>query len=239
MNNSLSLQQISRTGNLDPNLIPRQNKLALLSKFMCIKFENPKIKQSEIANQLGYSTSTSQRYRNDTNMLSPYRIHPNNTNKRVKKGENTNFDNNSHRDPDPKRHQMTSNDLNVTSNETVKNEKNKLKGGANIEINEHYLDEILHNINSSMELATQIISTDKTVRKDTIQDLKEFNSQFLTTQARKGEQLISLMPSFKKAFRLMRDDIVELSVENESLKSQIAEYDEKWLQNQSKAIKRN
>ena len=46
-------------------------------------------------------------------MLSPYRIHPNNTNKRVKKGKNTNFDNNSHRDP-------ASKDLKMTSNETVK-----------------------------------------------------------------------------------------------------------------------
>ena len=145
MNNSFSLQQISTTGNLDPNLISRQCKLELMFKVMCIKLENPKMKQSKIANHLGYSTSTLRRYRNDINMLSPYRFHPNNTNKRVKKGKNTNFDNNSHRDPDPKRLQMTSNDLKMTSNETVKNKKNKLKGGANIEINEHYLDEVLHN----------------------------------------------------------------------------------------------
>ena len=36
-----------------------------------------------------------------------------------------------------------------------------------------------------MELAMQIISNDKTVRSDTIQDLNEFNSQSLTTQAKK------------------------------------------------------
>ena len=36
-----------------------------------------------------------------------------------------------------------------------------------------------------MELAKQIISNDKTVRNDTIEDLKEFNSQSLTTQAKK------------------------------------------------------
>ena len=84
MNKSFSLQQISRTGNLDPNLISRQYKLDLMSKFMCIKFENPKMKQSDIANQLGYSTSTLQRYRNDINMLSPYRIHPKINNKRTK-----------------------------------------------------------------------------------------------------------------------------------------------------------
>ena len=32
----------------------------------------------------------------------------------------------------------------------------------------------------------QIISTDKTVRNDTIEDLKEFNSQPLATQAKKA-----------------------------------------------------
>ena len=58
MNNSSSSQQISKTGNL---------------------------KQSEVANQLRYSCSTLQRYRNDINMLSPYRIPPNNTNKATKK----------------------------------------------------------------------------------------------------------------------------------------------------------
>ena len=52
---------------------------------MCIKFKDPKMKQSETANQLGYSTSNLQRYRNDITMLSPYRIHPNNTNKRIKR----------------------------------------------------------------------------------------------------------------------------------------------------------
>ena len=35
-----------------------------------------------------------------------------------------------------------------------------------------------------MELAMQIISNDKKVRNDTIQDLKDFNQQSLTTQAK-------------------------------------------------------
>ena len=76
----------------------------------------------------------------------------------------------------------------------------------------------------------QISSSDTKVRNDTIQDLKEFNQQSLTTQAKKGEQLVSMMPAIKKAFNLLGDDIVELSVENESLKNQIGEYDDKWLQ---------
>ena len=115
-----------------------------MADFMRIKNENPKMKQSEIANQLGYSTITLQRYRNDINIFSPYRSNPNNTNTRTKKFSNTDFDNNSQRNPDVKRSQMT-------SNEQVKNEKNKLKGRSvhdNVETNEHYLDEILHNNNS-------------------------------------------------------------------------------------------
>ena len=81
-----------------------------------------------------------------------------------------------------------------------------------------------------MELAMQIISNDNSVRNDTIQDLKEFNQQSLTTQAKKGEQLVSMMPAIKKAFNLMGDGIVDLTVENDALKNQIGEYDEKWLQ---------
>ena len=81
----------------------------------------------------------------------------------------------------------------------------------------------------------QIISTDQTVRKNTIQDLKEFNSQSLSTRAKKKrEQLVSMMPSIKKAFDLMGDDMVDLSTENETLKNQIGDYDQKWLE-ESKA----
>ena len=36
-----------------------------------------------------------------------------------------------------------------------------------------------------MELAKQIISNDQTVKNNTIQDLKEFNSQSLATKAKK------------------------------------------------------
>ena len=69
----------------------------------------------------------------------------------------------------------------------------------------------------------QISSSDTKVRNDTIQDLKEFNQQSLTTQAKKGEQLVFMMPAIKKAFNLLGDDIVESSVENESLKNQIGQ----------------
>ena len=56
-----------------------------------------------------------------------------------------------------------------------------------------------------MDLASQMIAYDKTVRSDTVHDLKEFNNQSLATQA-------------KKAFKLIGDDIVELSTENYALR---------------------
>ena len=80
----------------------------------------------------------------------------------------------------------------------------------------------------------QIGSSDQKVRDDTIQDLQEFNKQSLSTQAKKGEQLVAMMPCIKKAFNLLGDDIIELNIENNALKNQIGEYDEKWLK-ESKA----
>ena len=100
MNNSFSLQQIQKTTGLDANLVSRQYKLNLMVDFMRVKYENAEMKQSEIANQLGMSSSTLQRYRNDINMLSPYKINPNNKRKRTKKVKNTDFGNDSHHEVD-------------------------------------------------------------------------------------------------------------------------------------------
>ena len=85
-----------------------------------------------------------------------------------------------------------------------------------------------------MDLAIQLVKNDKSVRDNTVLELKEFNAQSLTTQAKKGEQLITMMPAIKKAFNLMGDDIIELDAENKTLKNKIGEYDEKWLE-ESKA----
>ena len=76
----------------------------------------------------------------------------------------------------------------------------------------------------------QISSTNQKVRNNTIQDLKDFNQQSLSTGAKKGEQLVSMMPAIKEAFNLMGNDIVELSTEKDTLKNQIENYDEKWLE---------
>ena len=130
--NTPSSTEINKTANMDPNLLTRHCKLKLMNDFMNIKYQNPKIKQSEIANNLNMSPSTLQRYKNDLNMLSPYRINPNNIKKRTKKAKIDNIG-------DLKRPQMTS----IYS---IKNKRTKLKGVSvqdDVEINEHYLDKIL------------------------------------------------------------------------------------------------
>ena len=126
------------------------------------------------------------------------------------------------------RPRLTSNES--SSNiETVKTKKNKLKGGTNIEINHEYLDETLHINNLWMELAMQNISNDQTVRNNRVQGLKVFNSQFLATQAKKGEQWVFMISAIKKPFDVRGDDIIEFSTENETLKNQLGDYDQKLL----------
>ena len=115
MSNTFSLEQTCKTGDLNADLITRQYMLDEMAKLMEVKSINPKLKQSGIAEELKTSTSTIQRYRRETNMLSPYRISPSsNTNyTRKQKTPNTNLG-------DVK---MTSNDLKTTSNEPVKPRK--------------------------------------------------------------------------------------------------------------------
>ena len=142
MNNTPSLNEINKNSTMDPNMLTKYYKLKLMNDFMNIKYENPKMTQSEISCQLNMSPSTIKRYQNDINMLSPYRISPNNTKKRSKKAKIDDIS-------DLKRPQMTSIDSETNSKESVKNKKNKLKGGGfvqeNDENNEHYLDKILKN----------------------------------------------------------------------------------------------
>ena len=143
--NTPSLNEINKNSAMDPNMLTKYYKLKLMNDFMNINYQNPKMTQSEISSHLNMSSSTIKRYRNDINMLSPYRISPNNVKKRSKKAK---IDNND----ELKRPQMTSNDLKTTSNDKKPRSKNVLKAGSiqeeNIETNEHYLDKILKNINT-------------------------------------------------------------------------------------------
>ena len=82
--NTPSLNEINKNSTMNPNMLTKYYKLKLMNDFMNIKYQNPKMTQSQISSQLNMSPSTIQRYRNDINMISPYRINPNN----VKKQQN-------------------------------------------------------------------------------------------------------------------------------------------------------
>ena len=94
--------------------------------------------------------------------------------------------------------------------------------------------------NANSYISMQFISNDKLIEKTTVQDLREFNSQSLSTQAKKGEQLVSMMHDIKKAFTLMGDDIVELSTEKDALKNKIGSQDKKMFRKiQKQNVKTN
>ena len=46
---------------MDPNMLTKYYKLKLMNDFMNIKYQNPKMTQSEISSQLKMSSSTIQR----------------------------------------------------------------------------------------------------------------------------------------------------------------------------------
>ena len=88
MNNAPSLNEINKNSTMDPNMLTKYCKLKLMNDFMNIKYQNPKMTQSEISSQLNMSPSTIQRYRNDINMISPYKNSPKNVKKQQKKDQN-------------------------------------------------------------------------------------------------------------------------------------------------------
>ena len=139
------LKRNKKNSTMDPNMLTKYYKLKIMNDFMNIKYQNPKMTQSQISSQLNMSPSTIKRYRNDINMISPYRNNPKNVKKQQKKAK---IDDNG----DLKRPNLISNDLKTTSNDKKTRSKNTLKGGfvqeENIEINEHYLDKILKNNNT-------------------------------------------------------------------------------------------
>ena len=85
MNNTPPLNEINKNSTMNPNMLTKYYKLKLMNDFMNIKYQNPKMTQSEISSQSNMLPSTIQRYRNDINMFSPYRINSNNVKKNNRK----------------------------------------------------------------------------------------------------------------------------------------------------------
>ena len=53
MNNTSSFEKLSNTGNLDSNLTYRRCKVDLMATFKEIKSFNPKLRQHQVAKELG------------------------------------------------------------------------------------------------------------------------------------------------------------------------------------------
>ena len=87
MNNTPSLNEINKNSTKNPNMLTKYYKLKIMNDFMNIKYQNPKMTQSEISSQLNMSPSTIQRYRNEINMISPYRNNPKNVKKQQKRSK--------------------------------------------------------------------------------------------------------------------------------------------------------
>ena len=60
MNNTPSLKEINKNSAMNPNMLTNYYKLKLMNDFLHIKYQNPKMTQSEISSQLNMSPSTIQ-----------------------------------------------------------------------------------------------------------------------------------------------------------------------------------
>ena len=80
-----------------------------------------------------------------------------------------------------------------------------------------------------MEIAMQIVSSDKTVRSDT-KEKKRIQQPIFNYSSEKRRAISFHDACYQENFNLLRDDIVELHTENENLKNKIGSYDEKRLE---------
>ena len=92
MNKRFSYDNMSKSRSIESSDIIRTFKLDGCCDFMEEKYNNPKLFQKEICNQLGFSERTIRRYRDDIKMVSPYRIN-NNKKKKPKQLPDTKTEN--------------------------------------------------------------------------------------------------------------------------------------------------
>jgi len=73
MLNKIDLVHISDSANINPDAITKAYKLQQLALFSTLRAHNPHLKANELAKQMGTSSTTLRRMRDDVNMASPYR----------------------------------------------------------------------------------------------------------------------------------------------------------------------
>ena len=116
MNKRFSYDNMLKSRSIEPSDITRTFKLDRCCDFMEEKYNNPKMTQKEICNELGVTDRTIRRYRDDIKMDSPYRIN----NNKKKKPKQTPVD--------IKNDDTKSEDKNKRVNKRIKNTLN-MKGG--------------------------------------------------------------------------------------------------------------
>ena len=117
--NNFTIDMAVKSENLNSNSLVRLYKQNMMLKFLEIKSIETKLTQKLCSNQLGYSNSTTKRYRDDIQMDSTYK-----RNKYRKKNNKSNTTlTESH----------TTNENTKNNRNTKNNEKNNLKGGSFLE----------------------------------------------------------------------------------------------------------
>ena len=147
-----------KSRSIEPNDLIRTFKLDRCCDFMEEKYNNPKLTQKQICNQLGFTDRTIRRYRDDIKMDSPYRI-------------------NNHKKKTPKQKPPTVTE-NISKNEntksvTNKRSKNNVMKGGNISD--------IHTI-SGKEFIEQILQNDKA--NSILENKQEYNTKFNTIARR-------------------------------------------------------
>ena len=118
MNKRFSYDNMIKSRSIEPSDIIRTFKLDRCCDFMEAKYDNPKLTQKQICNQLGFSDRAIKRYRDDIKMDSPYRSSNNKKKKPKHTPININNDNTKSVSEQDNRNKRIE-----------KRIKNKLKGG--------------------------------------------------------------------------------------------------------------
>ena len=127
MNKRFSYDNMIKSKSIEANDLIRTYKLDRCCDFMELKYNNPKMTQKQICNQLGFSDSTIKRYRDDINMNSPYRSN-NYRKKKIRKISDTPTENIS-KDENTKK-VIDESSKNKIIEKRIKNKlKNNIKGG--------------------------------------------------------------------------------------------------------------
>ena len=149
MNKRFSYDNMIKSQSIEPSDILKTFKVDRCCDFMEEKYNNPKLTQKEICNQLGVTDRTIRRYRDDIKMGSPYRI--NNLKKKTPKQKpSTVTDDHSKNENTKSTNESTKNKI---IEKRIKNRlKNEIKGGNISDI--HTL--------SGKELIEEAFENDKT-----------------------------------------------------------------------------